>query len=989
MPRNTVLAGAHEDSREMSMRRIVQILIVVVCMAPSTSWAQAVMTGHVRDAAGAGVAGALVQATSPALIERARTTVSDASGRYRIEGLRPGTYVVSFTRSGFKTLQVESVGLSGSRTVVVDAGLVAGSQETVTVVHDGPVVDVRSATRQMTIDDSIITAVPNTRNYNSLLVVVPGVTTDRDDVVIDPLMTTFPIHGGRIFEGRLLVDGMSVGSASHGGQPAHYIADVGHSEEVVFTTSGGLGEVETGGPVMSIVPKQGGNSVSGSVFFSGNNAGMQGDNITDEIRNLGIGLGSLADTKAWDLAAAVGGPLARDRVWYFISGRRQSLTRQIPRLYYNQNAGNPASWLYAPDLTRQVYSDRTWENVGVRVTLLATQKHRFSVFHNEQAICRACSGATSSTGFPDTTVSPEAQGVGDYQPQRFTQGSWTAPATDRLLFDAGYARSEYGWGNGERDGNDRSLVRVTGTGIFTASGITYRSQDWSENRTSTHTWRASVSRWAGAHSFKAGYQGLFASDDRTFQSNDQNVTYRLSNGIPNQITQVISPFTVLARVAQASAYVQDQWTRGSLTLQGAVRYDRVRSWSPEQRNGPTRFLPAGLVFPETPGVDAYQDVTPRLGVAYDVSGNGRTAVKISAGKYLEGAGTNGIYYDTNPATRLVRTATRTWQDFNLNYIPNCVLENPQSNGECVQTNNTLFGQVVPGGFDSDLLNGMNVRPSDWSFGASVERQVLPRASLEVGYYRRWFDGFTVVDNVLVGDADFQQVNVTAPQNPNLPNGGGQVIGPLYIQNPASFTRFQQVTTATEKYGNQSQRSDSLDLVLNGRTMFGLTLQGGSSTRWTVSDSCDIRAAVPESAPLNPYCHVSTGARTQLRGLAAYTIPTADVQVGAVYQNKPGPPLIANATLFTGGVGGFTVVNVIEPGTAYGERISQLDIRAAKVLRFGRMRAVVGIDLYNALNSSDVLAYSTNYSSFTVMSRAVFPTSIIAPRLLRFSADVSF
>jgi hypothetical protein len=183
----------------------------------------------------------------------------------------------------------------------------------------------------------------------------------------------------------------------------------------------------------------------------------------------------------------------------------------------------------------------------------------------------------------------------------------------------------------------------------------------------------------------------------------------------------------------------------------------------------------------------------------------------------------------------------------------------------------------------------------------------------------------------------------------------------------------------------------VDVVFNGRTSFGLVVQGGSSTTRTVSDSCAIRAAVPESAPFNPYCHVSTGALTQFRGLTAYTIPGWDVKIGAVYQNKPGPPLTPNV-----GVSGPIImntqvvgsVNVVEPGTLYGERVSQLDVRVTKVLRFGRARVVAGIDLYNAFNASDFLTYSTSYA-LLASDRPVLPTSVITPRVLSIGADVSF
>ncbi|MGH6690363.1 MAG: carboxypeptidase regulatory-like domain-containing protein, partial [Gammaproteobacteria bacterium] len=863
---------------------------------------------------------ALVEVRSPAIIERVREARSDGSGRYRIDGLPPGLYVVVFTHAGFKTLRLEDVEVSGSRTVVAGAELAAGSQtETMTVAYAGGSVDARSASRQMVLQHDVITAIPNRRNYNSLLVLVPGVTTDRDDMVIDPLPATFPIHGGRVNEGRLLVDGLSVGSAPNGGSPAHYLADVGNAEEVVFTTSGGLGEVETGGLVMNVVPKHGGNAVRGSVFFWGNSEGMQGDHTSEELRSLGLAFAPPV-SKALDFGGSVGGPLARDRVWYFVSGRRQSLTRVVPGLFFNRNAGNPASWLYSPDSSRQAYSDRTWENVGVRVTALAGTKHRFSVFHDEQAICRSCSGATAATGFPDSTVSPDVQGVGDITPQRLDQVSWTSPATDRLLLDARFARSEYGWGNSERDGNDRSLVRVIGPAGFFSPGIAYRSQDWFENQTVHNTWHASASVWAGAHSLKIGYQGLFASDDRTFRTNDQGLTYRLGSGfLLPQLMQFVSPFTILARVEQHSAYVQHQWTVGRLTWQGAARFDQARSWFPEQRFS-GRFLPAEVVIPRTDGVNAYTDVTPRLGATYDVFGTGRTAVKISAGQYLEGAATTGVYYDSNPATRLVRQQNRVWVDSNLNFIPNCILENLLANGECGQVTSTIpLGQPIPGHIDPELLSGSGVRPSDWSVGASVEQQVLPRASVEVGYFRRWFDGFTVVDNVLVGDADFLQRTIIAPTSSTLPNGGGHSIGPIYFQAPP-FTRIDLVTVPTDRYGDQYQRSESVDVVFNGRTSFGLVVQGGSSTTRTVLNSCAIRAAVPESAPFNPYCDVSTGALTHFRGLTAYTVPGWDVQIGAVYQNKPGPPITPNV-----GVSGPIIMNtqvvgsvsLIEPGTLYG------------------------------------------------------------------------
>ena len=121
---------------------------------------------------------------------------------------------------------------------------------------------------------------------------------------------------------------------------------------------------------------------------------------------------------------------------------------------------------------------------------------------------------------------------------------------------------------------------------------------------------------------KIGYQGSYFTDDRTWFTNDQNLTYRLNNGLPNQLTQSISPWVNNARAGWTAFYAQEQWTLGRLTLQGAIRYDRAGSSFPEQQLGPSRFLPTAIVFPETKGVDSYNDITPRVGMAWDVFGNG-------------------------------------------------------------------------------------------------------------------------------------------------------------------------------------------------------------------------------------------------------------------------------------------------------------------------------------------------------------------------------
>ena len=338
-------------------------------------------------------------------------------------------------------------------------------------------------------------------------------------------------------------------------------------------------------------------------------------------------------------------------------------------------------WTYVPDVSQPAYSDRTWENVSGRLTWQATSRNKIGVFWDHQWICRKCTGMTQGLTDPPR-VTPEAIGVQSQVPLRVRQITWSSPLTNRLLLDAGYGGTYSEGGNPERIPNPtRNLIRVVeqcANGCAANGdipGLNYRSQDWGENLAGSYPWRASAAYVTGAHSLKVGYQGTFLSSDRSWFTNDQNLTYRFNNGVPNQLTQSISPWTNRSRAAFHAFFVQEQWTLRRLTLQGALRFDRATSWYLDQQAGPSRFVPEAIVFPETKGVDSYKDLTPRMGVAYDVFGNGKTALKLNVGKYLEGVAVQLIYINPNPMLRLPRSTglfqtagvTRTWTDANGNF----------------------------------------------------------------------------------------------------------------------------------------------------------------------------------------------------------------------------------------------------------------------------------------------------------------------------------
>ncbi|HTG99604.1 MAG TPA: TonB-dependent receptor [Vicinamibacterales bacterium] len=1011
-------------------------LVVVALLAggPTAAAAQPAIAGLVRNPAGDVLAGVLVEARSPALIETTRSALTDGNGRYRIEDLRPGTYQVRFTLAGWTPFEQNGIELSGSLTATVNAQLgLPGLTDTITVTAETPIVDVRAAWNEVTLSGEVVKSVPTIRTYNALVGLIPGVVTNANDVVTATTTTSFPIHGGRTNEGRLLLDGLNVGSPPSGNSATSYVVDVGDAQEVTFA-AGGLGEVETAGLLMNVIPKAGGNTTSGSFFASGTGERLQSNNLTPDLERQGLVATPLR--KVYDFSGTLGGPIARSRAWYFVNAHTGGNTKPSANVHYNLNAGDPAKWLYMPDSTRREYSDRTFENASARLTWQVTPRNKLGAFWDAQALCRTCSGATPGLSEPPR-VTPEAVGVLG-RPLHVTQATWVSPVSNTLLVEAAFGGTYFGVGNFERTPNPtRDLIRVAeqcanGCALNgNIPGLVYRSQDFSVAHTGSYLWKGSASYVTGTHSLKIGYQHTFMTDDRTWMTNNQNLTYRLNNGQPNQLTQSISPWINNARAAWDGLFVQEQWIHDRVTLQGALRFDRARSWFPAQTEGPSRFLPTPILIAETRGVDSYKDITPRLGAAVDLFGSGRTALKINFGKYLEGVGISGNYANTNPSLRMPQTTgvfgtagvTRSWLDANSNFAPDCDLMNPaaqdlrSSGGDlCGVMSNTSFGRnILTNAFDPAVLNGWGVRPSDWTLAVSLAHQIISRASVSLTYSRRSFHQFFAVDNLLLTAADFTTFSVTAPLDPRLPGGGGYRIDGLYDVVPEKAGQVSNLVTDSANYGRWAQYFNGIDAGFNVRAD-RFTIAAGVSTGQTVADNCNVRTHLPELSttttgtstfgaglnnsgvtPLSPYCHVAYGVLTQFKGLSSYLVPKIDLQLAATFQSRPGVMVAANYAIpndvvapslgrnLSGDAQNVTV-NLVPAGTMYGDRLNELDVRLAKVLRIGGPRSTIGLELYNALNSSAVLAHNTAY---VPNGPWLQPMAVMTPRLFKFTLGIDF
>ena len=997
------------------MKRLVSVIGAVVACAvlmPAAAFAQASIAGVVKDSSGAVLPGVTVEASSPALIEKVRSVVTDGTGQYKIVDLRPGTYTVAFTLTGFSSFKREGIELTGSFSATVNAEMKVGAvTETITVSGETPIVDVQSATRQQTLGNDVIGAIPGAKIYTAIMALVPGVTASgTNDVggISGPLVVTFAVHGGRGNEGRLQVDGIGVGAALNGSGTGYYVTDIGNAQEVTVSTSGGLGESEVGGPSMNVVPRQGGNVVKGTFFANGASQSMGGTNLDPALTAVGVRAGNTL-LKIWDVNGVLGGPITKDRLWFFGGARHQGNRKQVSGMFNSVYAGDATKRTYLADPNQPAQDDGTWKSTHLRLTWQASARNKFGFFWDRQSTCTSCiSGGNATT-------SPEAAATGDGIPLHVQQVTWNSPATNKLLLEAGVGTYLTTWGGRERLGNPtHDLVRVVeqctagcaaNGGI---AGLTYRSMNWASDYNGAWSWHGSASYVTGAHNMKFGYNGNYYNNEIQNFQNSTSLQYRVNNGVPNQLTELgFNGVRTIGHTSLAALYVQDQSTFRRLTLQGAVRVDRAWSWYPEQTVGPNRFFPIALVLPETQGVASYKDVTPRIGAAYDVFGNGKTSLRLNFGKYLEAA-TNGVNYAANnPTSRISQTVTRTWTDANGNFVPDCNLLNNLAQdlraggGDfCGQVSNLAFGtsQITSSTLDPALFSGWRVRPSDWSLGVSVQQQLLPRASVEVGYFRRWFQGFTVTKNRAVSATDYTPFSITAPLDSRLPDGGGYTISGLRDINQNVASLVDNFLTLSSNYGNQYQYFNGVDVNFNVRVRQGLTFQGGTSTGQTVTDNCEIKAKLPELGPVNPYCHTVTGFRTQVRFLTSYTVPKVDVQVSGTLQSNPGGSLAANYTVTSAEAAKTlgrplsnsatnTTVNVLAPGTLFGDRINVLDVRFAKILKFGQTRTSVGFDLYNSLNSSAVQTYN---SSFVAGSGTwPTPTLILPARFAKISVQFDF
>jgi carboxypeptidase family protein len=1028
------------------MLRCVKAIVVLVSLLaiPCAAFAQqtASIVGTAKDASGAVLPGVTVEASSPVLIEKTRTVITSGTGQYSIDGLRPGTYTVTFTLTGFSTVKREGIELSGSFVATVNADLKVGAvAETVVVTGEAPTVDVTSTRNQQTLSAQTISDIPSSRNYSAFTHLIPAINVQQNDFEgSNPaLYSVFQIHGGRRNEGQVLVDGMNGGYQGMG--VSGYVPEVGNSQEVVFSLFGGLGEATTGGPQMNIVGKQGGNRFAGAFFISGTGSALQGNNLTSDVTAKGLtATGNIQ--KLWEVNPSFGGPIVRDKLWFFGTFRYLLSKQGVPSMWVNQNAGNPNAWTYVPDKSQQAINDGYWKQGNLRLTWQPTARNKFNIWSSLQYSCIACEqgGDGTGLGFGASIRSPEAYSTNTNHPSMMNQIAWQSPVSSRLLLEASAQLGPYfWWGSQQKNSYDTTMIPVQET-AGAIPNINYRAENWSGHKGYTNIVQGAASYITGSHSAKVGFRlhQNIADYPVNFYNNSQ-LKYTFTNGSPTSVTAYGDANSSQEQHQFMYAlYAQDRWAVGRLSLQGGLRFEHLGDYFPQQQMGPNLFLPTPVVFQAQDGPLNQKDLMPRFGASYDVFGNGKTAVKFFMGRYVTTFNTVDEWAAYSPAGlgHFVSSDTRGWTDGNNDKVVNCNLLNPAANGECGPGSPFFEKSISPLTTDPALTSGWNAREYSWDMNAGVTQQLAPRVSVEVDYIRRSWGNLTATVNRALTPADWDSFIYTVPQDSRLPGGGGYNLTFRDIK-PGKFGQADNYLTFADNVGGAYNKFNGVDVTINAR-LREVTLQGGTSSGNVVEDSCGVVTGHPEYYISSlgwggtagfldtflggvgqwpqQFCHRESGWQTNLKGLATYNVPKVDVLISGTFRSLPYAgsefPSIQSQSL-SGTVVALNIpaiglvdpnlklgrafgsgqavelLNLVEPGKLYGDRLNAVDLRFGKILKYNRTRTQVTLDVYNLFNSNTTEVYQRTYTPPSPTSAYLNPLSIMSARFFKITAQFDF
>ncbi len=990
-------------------RRVVLAILAALGLS-TAAYAQSAIAGVVRDASGAAMPGVTIEAASPVLIEKVRIATSDGNGGYRIGDLRPGLYTVTFTLPGFSTFRRDGFELAGDFTATLNAQLKIGAlEETVTVTGASPVVDVASAARVQTLDREALDALPTGRSIFSMAQLVPGVNLNQPDVGGSRAMqqTYMSTRGLTSANNVVQVDGMMINGLDGDGAVQQYINNA-FVQEMTYQTAGAGADVSPGGVRVNIVAKDGGNQFSGSFFGAWNDGAWQADNFTDDLRARGLRSVDKVN-KIWDFNMGIGGPIKRDRLWYYLSGRHWGVHAPIAGTFVVP-AGSKVNDCQAGRVAcDQGVDDQQIKSIVGRLTWQVSPRNKISVYFDEIDKAR---GHGMGAGVDVATASQ----VWTSPLYNDAVLKWTSPASNRLLLEAGFAMNyeQYVIVNQEGVNKERGtaawyagasrLDNAAGTitsGFGSGQGGRYPDR---------FTLGSSASYVTAAHTIKTGFQWSWGPYENTRDTNaDLQQVYL--NGVPQSVNVYNTPLRYMDKLkADLGIFVQDSWALNRLTLNYGVRWEYHNSEVAQEESPAGRFMPARKYGPIQ--MPIWKDFAPRFGVVYDVFGTSKTALKFSFNRYNE-ARTTFFAARYNPLT--VAGANLPWTDVNGDDVAQGELGCVYLSAGCeidLSRLPTSFGQPRNNTVDPNYKRVYNVETA-----VGIQHELISRVSVSANYYRRSFANLLVTDNLLRTQADYQSYNLFHP-----------ITGQPFVAwdvKPAAVALVQNYDTNSD---GRSHIYNGIDLTVNARLPRGAMLFGGFVTEKNERNVCD----EPDN-PMNLlYCDdAENGIPWRPTFKMSGTLPIKwGISVSATWQDLAGRPLGLTTTtgnkisgpgygdtgspvgtnwqitragrypancpapcpagqlIFPAGSTPLTSASITVPlvpaGTEFLERVRQLDLSLAKSFQVGSSRMTGQLDVFNVANSAAVASVASTLYGTAAYQR---PSSVLQGRMIRIGVQM--
>ena len=953
--------------------KIVVAAIAVWLVASAPAFAQGggasttgSINGKVADTSGGVLPGVTVTASSPSLMG-VQTSVTDAGGNYRFPALPPGTYILTFELPGFNTLKRENIQIAMGFTATVNVELaVASLQETVTVTGNSPVIDTSATRVQQNFKLEALQEIPNARDMWSLLAVTPAVQMSRIDVGGNRAGTqTGYTAYGYSGQNRVLVEGINTTEGTSG---AGFYFDYGSFEEVFLGTIGQGAEMPTPGVQSQFLGKSGGNRFQGEIYQDFEKNAMQGKNIPGNILNRGIREHSNEIEKYRDFNLNLGGPIAKDKVWWYFSHRDQKNSVQ------QSNFIGP--------IAGRLFDTRLWNPSG-KVTYQVNQNNKLVGYY--QWGQKIQPNRTPSNNYFYTDLgSTNKQDSGSW----IYKGEWNSTLSSSLYAEARYG--VFGYYFPQVANTDTTLPQIIDNQLSQYFNGDRKQQTDRHRGQITGALTYFKDALAGTHNFKIGGEYLMENQySGWLQAASGNIRETIgTNGIPTTV-QMFAPTATdvghvlsgphgellsVANLTTGDVFLTDQWTIGRATLNLGLRYDHYSGWTPEQRQLAYTF-PSGVSIPETTFAKqtyfTWNKVVPRLGLAYDIAGDGKTVLKLNWGLYAFNPGP-GISADANP-NQAQKSITYQWTDNRA--CAGCIAGDRiyQRGEEGNETARSLQGAIR---VDPNLEQPMSTQAT-----AYVERQVMEGLGARVGFVY-----YTVRDQVDTMQGLRPASAYTVPFT-FLDRGLDGLIGTADDRNLTFFGipnsqlglyPTTQIVMNTPNNGNYK----TVEASMNKRQSHGYSIGGGVGYTWLH----EFPLTYPNT-PNGPFDYDYTIANFKANGTyqAKWGILLSSVyrfQLGSNYArtlsvSAPSACACTFSAARGGSLSNTTVYANQTPG-AYKEfrndNVSVLDVRAEKTVPVGRAKLRLFVDGFNILNS-----YAAETITQSTGTNFQLPTAILAPR----------